>query len=162
MAAFIWLLYRMKHGDCMESVTVGNDGITIRQKSGQIMQYTRGQVLNIDMYRMTNRGATMFVFMLFGVAFVDLLFWVALYSKYKSYYPKVISKIELLEEGIGITQENKTYILANEIRCIKIHAPGFKPDRKSGIRKMTIKTVGNEVVCYLEKICMENLKATEA
>ncbi len=87
--------------------------------------------------------------MLLNIAFIDLLFLIILPSRYMSFYPKMISRVELLPDGIGIIQEKRIFLPIETIRYIKILSPGCSVKRKFGVRKMTVHTDDNVIECYL-------------
>lgn len=86
---------------------------------------------------------------LFAMSYIVLLFFIILPSAYKSILPEMISRVELMQDGIAITREDRITIPLERIRYISLHHPEFCVKRKFSVRKMTIKTDERTILCHM-------------
>lgn len=266
LSFFGWLVYQVFHGDCNVAVSVGSNGIRFYSKSGKCTYYRSNQFVNVDLYRITDKGGTIshtyyinireddgknkaipcnflseddmgrlikdldrlkpvqqvqmqdcgsstpytaenvisknvytyprenvvrrmrmlkkwllgaLIFCIavpiicFGfelyiyhgippfdlfmaiysslicVAFVVFLFFILLPAAYKSVLPEMISGVELMQEGIAITREDRIVIPLEKIRYISLHHPNYCVKSKFGVRKMKIETDERTILCHM-------------
>lgn len=109
--------------------------------------------IGYKLYIDNNNPSSDWIIMLSGVplciAYIDMLFLILLPSRYKSLLPEMVSRVELMQDGLQITRKDRIAIPVEDIRYIRIHHQGYCVQRKFGVRNMTIQTNSRTIVCHM-------------